>query len=164
MTALEERLVEIALDKLLEVKMTAGKQAEEINDLEAELSSTQRACEQAENEKENLQRRLRRIGTECETPIENGHLRTVTAEAEGFARSCIADIDRDTQQTIEAVKTELATKLARDMIDNDYVQFEIHRNEGGPLDMHGKGRVSAKLFVFPWDAMGPKRVEVLREE
>lgn len=155
--------MEIALDKLLEVKMTAGKQEEEINDLEAELSSTQRACEQAENEKENLQRRLRRVGTECKTPEPDGRLNVVTAEAEGFMRQGIIDIDNATHQSIEEAKTMLAEQLAKDLIDNNYVQFEIHGNPGGPLEMHGKERVSAKLFVFPWDAMGPKRVKIYNE-
>ena len=156
--------MEIALDKLLEVKMTAGKQAEEINDLEAQLSSTERACEQAQNEKETLQRRLRRVGTECNTPGPEGCLNVVTAQAEGFMRQGIVDIDNATNQSIEEAKITLAEQLAKDLIDNNYVQFEIHRNTGGPLEMHGKERVSAKLFVFPWDAMGPKQVKILRED
>lgn len=156
--------MEIALDKLLEVKMTAGKQAEEINDLENQLSSTERAYEQAQNEKETLQRRLRRIGTECETPGPEGGLNVVTAQAEGFMRQGIVDIDNATHQSIEEAKTTLAEQLAKDLIDNNYVQFCVSKNEGGPLAKMGKGTVQAKLFVFPWETMGPKQVKILREE
>ena len=110
----------------------------------------------AEENAEKINKRIRDIGIKCVDSLHGGPLehKVITPIQYGcYSVICDDTPMFGTEELIKMAKDDLARRIADCLIDQNLVQFIIHRaGEYTPLD-YGQTTVGAKMYIVPWEKM-----------
>lgn len=115
-------------------------------------------ADRAEKDAERTRNRIREIGFKCVDPLYGGELEHKTIVPTPYGTYCVIadDGQRDIGTIVEYAKQDLAIKVANMLIDENLVEFIIHRKgEAMPLlnTFCKETTVGVKLYVVPWEKM-----------
>lgn len=122
-----------------------------VRDCELEKYRAERAEEDAEKQK----KRIREIGIKCVDPLHGGRLECKTVVPTPFG--CYSVISngfvQNTDELIEYAKQDLVRSIAQMLLDENLVQFIIHKAGDPGFNPLDQTTVGAKFYVIPWEKL-----------
>ena len=138
---------------------------EKKKELDRELVYAKHRADAAEGKIDEVNERIRQIGIRCVDMYQGGGpINCIEIEPKAYGNYMVMDTaglpDARITELVNYAEKELAMKIADALIEQNVVQFIVHRRGNGVVfgsDPFATDTIGAKLYVIPWEKMATWR-------